>query len=100
MKLADEYDKEFQQISNTDLNTGLIFAGLFSAVSSAFIILIQPEFTPDAQPSTKIVVAQSLLYMSLFAILLASLLAVLGMQWLTCYQAAGSRGSIEERAQA
>ncbi|KAJ6506014.1 hypothetical protein DFH09DRAFT_1289161 [Mycena vulgaris] len=97
MKLADEYDKDFQQIYSTDLNTGLIFAGLFSAVSSAFIILIQPEFAPDTQPSTQVVVAQSLLYMSLFATLLASLLAVLGMQWLTYYQAAGSRGTIEER---
>ncbi|KAJ7741202.1 hypothetical protein DFH07DRAFT_981820 [Mycena maculata] len=34
MKLADEYDKDFQQKYSTDLDTGLIFAGLFSAVTS------------------------------------------------------------------
>ncbi|KAJ7474753.1 hypothetical protein FB451DRAFT_954604, partial [Mycena latifolia] len=39
--LADEHDKEFQQKYSTDLDTSLIFAGLFSAVSSAFIIQIQ-----------------------------------------------------------
>ncbi|KAJ7754011.1 hypothetical protein B0H16DRAFT_754904 [Mycena metata] len=40
--LADEHDKEFQQKYSTDLDTALIFAGLFSAISSAFIIQIQP----------------------------------------------------------
>ncbi|KAJ6574451.1 hypothetical protein B0H19DRAFT_875143, partial [Mycena capillaripes] len=43
MRVADEHDKEFQQKYSTDLDTGLIFAGLFSAVGSAFIIQIQPE---------------------------------------------------------
>ncbi|KAF8176446.1 hypothetical protein K438DRAFT_2022634 [Mycena galopus ATCC 62051] len=98
MKLADEYDRELQQKYSTDLNTGLIFAGLFSAVSSAFIIQIQPELQSTLNPpGTKIIVAQSLLYISLFATLLASLLAVLGMQWLMYYQSAGSRGTVEDR---
>ncbi|KAF8142819.1 hypothetical protein K438DRAFT_1680492, partial [Mycena galopus ATCC 62051] len=112
--LADEFDKEFQEKYGQDLDTSLIFAGLFSAVSSAFIIQIQPELQPDtnaqtqalliilvqnitgiptallpegvsASPSTTplkiIVIAQSLLYFSLFATLLAALLAVLGKQW-------------------
>ncbi|KAF8193281.1 hypothetical protein K438DRAFT_1589556, partial [Mycena galopus ATCC 62051] len=73
MKLADEYDTELQQKYGTDLNAGLIFAGLFSAVSSGFIIQIQPELQPPNLPGTKIIVAQSLLYISLFATLLASL---------------------------
>ncbi|KAF7333404.1 hypothetical protein MVEN_02356200 [Mycena venus] len=97
MQLADDYDKEFQQKYSTDLNTGLIFAGLFSAVSSAFIIQIQPAFTPGTPPPTTVVIAQSLLYISLFSALLASLLAVLGMQWLMYYQAAGSRGVNRDR---
>ncbi|KAJ7125763.1 hypothetical protein C8R43DRAFT_1111438 [Mycena crocata] len=96
MKLADEHDKEFQQKYSADLDTGLIFAGLFSAVSSAFIIQIQPELT-NADPRTITVVVQSLLYISLFTTLLAALLGVLGKQWVMYYQAAGSRGTIEER---
>ncbi|KAJ6533486.1 hypothetical protein B0H19DRAFT_1272143 [Mycena capillaripes] len=95
MKLADEHDKEFQKKYSTDLDTALIFAGLFSAVGSAFIIQIQPELRAD--PPSIIVIAQSLLYISLFTTLLAALLAVLGKQWVMYYEAAGSRGSIEER---
>ncbi|KAJ7113058.1 hypothetical protein C8R44DRAFT_797132 [Mycena epipterygia] len=97
MKLADEHDKEFQQKYSSDLDTALIFAGLFSAVGSAFIIQIQPQLMPPNLPSTIIVVVQSLLYISLFTTLLAALLAVLGKQWVMHYGAAGSRGAIEER---
>ncbi|KAJ6589416.1 hypothetical protein B0H19DRAFT_850034, partial [Mycena capillaripes] len=97
MKLADEHDKEFQQKYSTDLDTALIFAGLFSAVSSAFIIQIQTQFTPDTQVPLVLVAVQSLLYISLFTTLLAALLAVLGKQWVMYYQAAGSRGTIEQR---
>ncbi|KAJ6560746.1 hypothetical protein DFH09DRAFT_838215, partial [Mycena vulgaris] len=108
--LADEFDKEFQRKYGDDLDTSLIFAGLFSAVSSAFIIQIQPELQPDPNATTQtlllalvqnitgstpaglqiaegtgpapiIVVAQSLLYFSLMSTLLAALLAVLGKQW-------------------
>ncbi|KAJ7833293.1 hypothetical protein B0H13DRAFT_1579305, partial [Mycena leptocephala] len=124
--LADEFDKEFQRKYGNDLDTSLIFAGLFSAVSSAFIIQIQPELQPDsntttqallallvhnitgaaapagflpspARPTTIVVIAQSLLYFSLFSTLLAALLAVLGKQWLLHYDSVGERGTIEER---
>ncbi|KAJ6599779.1 hypothetical protein DFH09DRAFT_1303149 [Mycena vulgaris] len=94
--LADEHDKEFQQRYSTDLDTSLIFAGLFSAVDSAFIIQIQPEITPH-DTHLIILIAQGLLYISLFSTLLAALLAVLGKQWLTYYLAAGERGTIEAR---
>ncbi|KAK6977668.1 hypothetical protein R3P38DRAFT_3471940 [Favolaschia claudopus] len=95
MTLANEYDKEFLQKYGTDLDTSLIFAGLFSAVASAFIIQIQPEFESAPHPLT--VIAQSLLYISLGSTLLASLLAVLGKQWLMYYSAAGEQGTIERR---
>ncbi|KAJ7467535.1 hypothetical protein FB451DRAFT_1401537 [Mycena latifolia] len=123
--LADEFDKEFLRKYGNDLDTSLIFAGLFSAVSSAFIIQIQPEFQPDPNatteallliliqnitgplpgmqippqigPPTTVVLAQSLLYFSLFSTLLAALLAVLGKQWLLHYDSVGERGTIEER---
>ncbi|KAJ7210782.1 hypothetical protein GGX14DRAFT_565386 [Mycena pura] len=95
MKLADEHDKEFKEKYGTDLDTALIFAGLFSAIGSAFIIQIEPQLT--GAPSAKIIVAESLLYISLSTTLLVALLAVLGKQWLMYYQAAGSGGTIEER---
>ncbi|KAJ7661866.1 hypothetical protein B0H17DRAFT_953380 [Mycena rosella] len=124
-KLADEFDKQFQHKYGNDLDTSLIFAGLFSAVSSSFIIQIQPELQPDPNAVTQalllvlvqnmtgaaimgptperlvaptiIVVAQSLLYFSLFSTLMAGLLAVLGKQWLLHYDSVGERGTIEER---
>ncbi|KAJ6564507.1 hypothetical protein B0H19DRAFT_79416, partial [Mycena capillaripes] len=124
-KLADEFDNELQGKYRDDLDTSLIFAGLFSAVSSAFIIQIQPELQPDPNapmqallaylvqnitgfpsaplppggltphstaPPTIVVVAQCLLYFSLFITLLAALLAVLGKQWLLHYNSVGERG--------
>ncbi|KAK6988010.1 hypothetical protein R3P38DRAFT_3332199 [Favolaschia claudopus] len=93
--LASEYDKEFLQKYGTDLDTSLIFAGLFSAVSSAFIIQIQPEF--ETTPHRLTVIAQSFLYVSLGSTLLTALLAVLGKQWLMYYSAAGERGTVETR---
>ncbi|KAF7348677.1 hypothetical protein MVEN_01386500 [Mycena venus] len=94
--LADEHDREFQQKYSTDLDTALIFAGLFSAVDSAFIIQIQQEVQPRGTPLV-VLIAQNLLYVSLFSALLAALLAVLGKQWLMYYLAAGERGTIEAR---
>ncbi|KAF8202018.1 hypothetical protein K438DRAFT_1965469 [Mycena galopus ATCC 62051] len=97
MKLADEHDKEFKEKHITHLDTTLIFSGLFSAVVSAFIIQIQPQFVPGQPTPIQIVVAQSLLYITMFTTLLAAFFAVLGKQWIMYYQAAGSRGTIEER---
>ncbi|KAJ7136853.1 hypothetical protein C8R44DRAFT_868951 [Mycena epipterygia] len=94
--LADEQDRELQQKYTTELDTSLIFAGLFSAVSSAFIIQIQPQVQRDHTPII-IFVAQALLYISLFSTLLAALLAVLGKQWLMHYAATGQKGTIESR---
>ncbi|KAF7362551.1 hypothetical protein MVEN_00603300 [Mycena venus] len=94
--VADEYDREFQQRYITDLDASLIFAGLFSAIDSAFIIQIQPGIQPHHAP-VLIVISQSLFYASLCVTLLAALLAVLAKQWLLLYSAAGSHGNIEAR---
>jgi len=51
--LADEFDAELQGKYGQDLDASLIFAGLFSAVSSAFIIQIQPEPQPDPNTLTQ-----------------------------------------------
>ncbi|KAJ6571965.1 hypothetical protein B0H19DRAFT_1131954 [Mycena capillaripes] len=45
--VADEHDKEVHEIYSSDLDTSIIFAGLFSAVTSAFIIQGQPELQQD-----------------------------------------------------
>ncbi|KAJ7154536.1 hypothetical protein C8R46DRAFT_439593 [Mycena filopes] len=94
--LADEHDQELLQKYGTELDTSLLFSGLFSAVSSAFIIQVQPELAPH-NPPVLVLVAQCLLYISLSLTLLAALLAVLGKQWLMYYSAAGERGTIEVR---
>ncbi|KAJ7084685.1 hypothetical protein C8R44DRAFT_651508, partial [Mycena epipterygia] len=83
-KLSDEQDKEFVEKYSADLENSLIFAGLFSAVTSAFIIQIQPEIHPMGT-STLVLIAQCLLYSSLGMTLLASLLTVLGKQWILHY---------------
>ncbi|KAJ7340699.1 hypothetical protein DFH08DRAFT_875043 [Mycena albidolilacea] len=44
MKVADAHDEQLHAKYSTDLDISLIFAGLFSAISSAFIIQIQPQF--------------------------------------------------------
>ncbi|KAJ7659204.1 hypothetical protein DFH06DRAFT_1472617 [Mycena polygramma] len=97
MKVADEHDKEFQQRYSTDLDAALIFAGLFSAVSAAFIIQLEQSNPLEPKAPITIVAVQGLLFTSLFTALLAALLAVLGKQWVMHYQAAGSRGTVEER---
>ena len=66
-KEAEEYDKEFMEKYEEDLNTTLIFvslhvlgvrvltrsqAGLFSAVTSAFIIDVQSQLRPDPNDET------------------------------------------------
>ena len=66
--MAEEYDKEFNKRYDEDLNTTLIFvsltgcldacvltrtqAGLFSAVTSAFIIQVHPQLQPDSDEET------------------------------------------------
>ncbi|KAJ7106003.1 hypothetical protein C8R44DRAFT_715294 [Mycena epipterygia] len=94
-KLADEQDKEFVDKYSADLENSLIFAGLFSAVTSVFIIQIQPEI--QSGTSTIVLVTLCLLYFSLGMTLLASLLTVLGKQWVLHYSAAGEKGTIEAR---
>ncbi|KAF9781606.1 hypothetical protein BJ322DRAFT_232845 [Thelephora terrestris] len=49
---SEEFDKDYAGKYDEDLNTSLIFAGLFSAVSSAFIIDVQSNLQPDPNAMT------------------------------------------------
>ncbi|KAF9780438.1 hypothetical protein BJ322DRAFT_981223, partial [Thelephora terrestris] len=51
-KVAEEYDKDFLKRYGEDLDTTLIFAGLFSAVTSAFIIQVDSKLQPDPSDET------------------------------------------------
>jgi hypothetical protein len=104
-------------------------AGLFSAVTSAFIIQVHPQLQQDPNdvtaallrvliytmnntavdgiptappwtgPPLSLVQVQALLYASLAASLLSALLAMLGKQWLNRYASIEMRGSAIERSQ-
>ncbi|KAF9777357.1 hypothetical protein BJ322DRAFT_661720 [Thelephora terrestris] len=45
---AGEHDRKFIGKYDEDLGNTLIFAGLFSAVTSAFIAQVQPQLQPDS----------------------------------------------------
>ncbi|KAF9789594.1 hypothetical protein BJ322DRAFT_1119443, partial [Thelephora terrestris] len=49
---SEEFDRDYAGKHDEDLNTSLIFAGLFSAVSSAFIIDVQSNLQPDPNEMT------------------------------------------------
>ncbi|KAF9780469.1 hypothetical protein BJ322DRAFT_1011815, partial [Thelephora terrestris] len=51
-RVAEEYDKDFLKKYGGDLDTTLIFAGLFSAVTSAFIIEVDSKLQPDPSEET------------------------------------------------
>ncbi|KAJ7162655.1 hypothetical protein C8R43DRAFT_1104772 [Mycena crocata] len=121
--LADEFDSDFQKQHGADLDTGLIF--VFSQQSALRLSFrFKPELQPDPNTTGQalvmflvanitgsavpiipsgstnfrtILVAQSLLYFSLFSTLGAALLAVLAKQWLLHYDSIGEQGTIEER---
>ena len=105
-------------------------AGLFSAVTSAFIIEVNSELQPDPGDETaallrvliykidnttfgndvptppqwngpphSIVQVQAILFVSLAASLFSAFLAMLGKQWLNCYDSTDMRGTAIERGQ-
>ncbi|KAF9781602.1 hypothetical protein BJ322DRAFT_232648 [Thelephora terrestris] len=49
---SEEFDRDYAGKYDEDLNTSLIFAGLFSAVSSAFIIDVQSNLQPNPNAMT------------------------------------------------
>ncbi|KAG2353378.1 hypothetical protein BDR07DRAFT_1309630, partial [Suillus spraguei] len=109
-KISGEYDDNLLERCNSDMDTLMLFAGLFSAVNTAFIIAMQPNpadttnellvqfmqhswnassvaaesmVLPEPVPSfsSSKIWMQALAYASLTFSLLAAIGAVLGKQW-------------------
>ncbi|KAG1719788.1 hypothetical protein EDB19DRAFT_1598220, partial [Suillus lakei] len=110
LEVAGNYDDDLIERLDKDMDICLLFAGLFSAISSAFILDMQSNLSPPAAdatnalleliyhtiqndpsqtsissewtgPTTTIIWATSLAYASLMTTLLAALGATLGKQW-------------------
>ncbi|OAX42653.1 hypothetical protein K503DRAFT_668742, partial [Rhizopogon vinicolor AM-OR11-026] len=100
-KVSKEYDDEFLERSNSDMDIVLIFSGLFSAINAAFIIAMQPSSTnilllqivqntspngailsvPGSGTDSAATWFQGFAYIALSFSLLAAFGAVLGKQW-------------------
>ncbi|KAG8887804.1 hypothetical protein FRB98_008986 [Tulasnella sp. 332] len=121
---ADVYDKAQLHRQNDNLDVLLIFAGLFSAVNTAFIVLTivnlsappsykmeqlltflvnrtdpttlsAEDFNPSFVPHTAAIRQNCLFFASLCSSILAAAGAVLGKQWLRKYERTGQVGSHE-----
>ncbi|KAF9782843.1 hypothetical protein BJ322DRAFT_177731 [Thelephora terrestris] len=124
-QVADEHDGDMLGKYSGDLDTSLLFAGLFSAISTAFIVQIIPSLQPNPSDLTNALLlrilqqnksfggsdplapvmnvsptvlrAQSILFASLSVNLFAAFIAVLGKQWILYYKRASTWGSVVDR---
>ncbi|KAG8867712.1 hypothetical protein FRB97_003123, partial [Tulasnella sp. 331] len=126
-KLADKFDKDMLGRLNTNLDVLLIFAGLFSAVNTSFIVvtltalsanpidqtnhllqllvtninnntLTATDPTQTFSPATSAVRQNCTFFASLSCSLLAAAGAMVAKQWLQEYERTGQTGTIEEQA--
>ncbi|KAG8855296.1 hypothetical protein FRB96_007094 [Tulasnella sp. 330] len=124
---ADEHDKVFLERLDRDLDVLLIFAGLFSAINTAFIVLTltnlsapngyqtnallilqlkgvayntltDNDLNPSFTPTTASVRQNCVFLASLCASVLASAGAMVGKQWIQSYDRSGQTGSHEMQA--
>ncbi|EJD47801.1 hypothetical protein AURDEDRAFT_62010, partial [Auricularia subglabra TFB-10046 SS5] len=117
---ASRYDGTMLKDWNSSIDTLLIFAGLFSAVSTAFIVeaykLMQPDYTEltfqallansshpfvpapfEVSGAARIV--NCLWIASLIASLFTALVGILAKQWLSAYTSDRMGGSLRQWAQ-
>ncbi|KAG1867663.1 hypothetical protein F4604DRAFT_1584976 [Suillus subluteus] len=57
-RVAEEYDDEFLERYNGDMDIVLIFSGLFSAVSTTFIVAMESKLSPDPDDTTNALLTQ------------------------------------------
>ncbi|KAF9647309.1 hypothetical protein BDM02DRAFT_3081760, partial [Thelephora ganbajun] len=124
-KVADEHDNDLVSKYVGDLDTSLLFAGLFSAVTTTFIVQIIPQIQPNSVDLTNVLLlrilqhntsfdgtdplapvssvpasvvrAQAILFASLSITLVVAFIAVLGKQWILYYTQASTWGNIVDR---
>ncbi|KAG1841851.1 hypothetical protein C8R48DRAFT_619895 [Suillus tomentosus] len=57
-RVAEEHDGEFLERYTTDMDIVLIFSGLFSAVSTSFIVAMESNLSPDPSDTTNALLKQ------------------------------------------
>ncbi|KAG2037014.1 hypothetical protein BDR03DRAFT_400608 [Suillus americanus] len=57
-RVAEEHDEEFLERHNSDMDVVLIFSGLFSTISTAFIVAMESNLSPDPNDTTHALLAQ------------------------------------------
>ncbi|KAG2153038.1 uncharacterized protein EDB93DRAFT_1082661 [Suillus bovinus] len=57
-RVAEEHDSEFLERYTTDMDIVLIFSGLFSAVSTSFIVTMESNLSPDPSDTTNALLKQ------------------------------------------
>ncbi|KAG8997328.1 hypothetical protein FRB94_007777 [Tulasnella sp. JGI-2019a] len=124
---ADKFDKDMLARLNTNLDVLLIFAGLFSAVNTAFIVvaltalsanpadetnhllrllvmnvsnhtLTESDLSPPFTPGRAAIRQNCTFFASLCCSLLAAIGAVLAKQWLQSYERTGQTGPVDQQA--
>ncbi|KAG1750101.1 hypothetical protein EDB19DRAFT_1593800, partial [Suillus lakei] len=51
-RVAQEHDSEFLEQYTSDMDIVLVFSGLFSVVSTSFIVAIESNLSPDPDDTT------------------------------------------------
>ncbi|KAG1850166.1 hypothetical protein F4604DRAFT_1535993, partial [Suillus subluteus] len=63
-RVAEEHDGEFLERYTGDMDIVLVFSGLFSAVSTSFIVAMESSLSPDPSDTTNALLKQ-LVYIGL-----------------------------------
>ncbi|KAG1763874.1 hypothetical protein EDD22DRAFT_802050, partial [Suillus occidentalis] len=57
-RVAEEHDDDFLERYNSDMDIVLVFSGLFSAVSTTFIVAMESNLSPDPNDTTHALLTQ------------------------------------------
>ncbi|KAG8913067.1 hypothetical protein FRC01_004758 [Tulasnella sp. 417] len=125
--IADEHDEDMIKSLKTQLDGIVIFAGLFAAVNSAFLVLTIPKLSPDPADDTialllqlviggnssfasaadlpsatytppyEVVMVNLLFSLSLALAIAASFFAIMGQQWVVLYRKRNGAGVEHQR---
>ncbi|KAG2062818.1 hypothetical protein BDR04DRAFT_979082, partial [Suillus decipiens] len=57
-RVAEEHDSEFLEQYTGDMDIVLVFSGLFSAVSTGFIVAMESNLSPDPSDTTNALLTQ------------------------------------------